>query len=301
MHANVTDMTRGVYRRLYAGARTGKRINQVSVEAELLFWRLHCVADDFGNLPGDPYLVRIEAVPLRREWDDLRVSQLLDELVTTVTDRPLVSFYDAAGERFIHISDFLNRQPGNRSGRRIRKYPPYPFEQDETRGETGSGESWGILGNPGESSAPQNQSHTQNQSESESENHTHPQTHSQSENESQAHSRSGESGGPGGPATDGLADIPGGEVGLSSISGNGGVGGLGPAIRRSLGPDYNRQIEVQSELAKIGVTGDVQRELYQRKDIMPELVRRERAKVQKCKDVDDLVAVLVHRLRNYGR
>jgi hypothetical protein len=42
------DLVRGVYCRIYASATKGRRINSVSIMAELLFWRLHLIADDFG-------------------------------------------------------------------------------------------------------------------------------------------------------------------------------------------------------------------------------------------------------------
>lgn len=292
-----TDLTRGVYRRIYAGARTGKRINQVSIEAELLFWRLHCVADDFGNLAGDTYLVRIEAVPLRREWDDAKVGNLLDELASIDPKRSLIRFYDADGERYIHISGFIQRQPGNRSGRRIRKYPASPFEDEELAASGNAGESGEVLRNPGEPSAPQNQ--TQNQSESESLNQT--QNHGESNDQYQDQVQRQH------VNVNGNSDVQGGISTPKSVgdsfyqSGDGGVGGLGPTLQRSLGPDLKRQLDVQSLLAKFGVIGNVQRELYQRNDITPAIVQREIASIQRNKDVEDPAAVLVHRLRNYRR
>jgi len=53
----IVDMTKGVYRRIYSSATRDRRINQLSLAAELLYWRLHCVADDFGSFEADPYLL----------------------------------------------------------------------------------------------------------------------------------------------------------------------------------------------------------------------------------------------------
>ena len=78
------------------------------------------------------------------------------------------------------------------------------------------------------------------------------------------------------------------------------MGGLRGALRSGLGKDFNRQLEVQSELAKLGVCGDVQRELYMRRDITPELVRKISTSVGKDNSVDDPAAVVVHRLRNHN-
>jgi len=127
--SRVVDLRRGIYRRLYSGVRTGRRLNACSVDAELLFWRLHAAADDFGNLHGEPELCRIDAAPLRREWDNGRVADLLDELAGT--DPPLIRFYTVDDERFVHICEFCDRQPANRDGRRYQRYPPDPFTPDE--------------------------------------------------------------------------------------------------------------------------------------------------------------------------
>lgn len=301
MSDNVCDMRRGVYRRLYAGMRMGRRINAVSVDAALLFWHLHTAADDFGNLSGDPYLCRIEAAPMRREWDDDRIGTLLEELASVTAEKPLIHFYDVDGERHVHICGFLERQPAGKNGRRIRKYPRSPFEDDELAAAAGPGESGGIQIIPGELSAPHIHTHTQDHSENE--NHTQPPNQHQSEYEIQTQGQHGN--GPTNETPSSVntpmtrAKVSLGTGSLSRTGGEGGVGGLGSALRRSVGQDLKRQLEVQKVLAEVGVAGDVQRELYQRKDITAAVVRRIWSKVQKCKDIDDPVAVLVHRLRNY--
>ena len=139
------DMRKGVYRRVYSGARLGRRINAVGVDAELLFWRLHMIADDFGNARADADLVRSEAAPRRREWDDERVGQLLQELA----DGRLIAVYEDDGERYLHILGFLKLQPANRSGRRLRRRPAWPGETRELAEAAG-----GTAGNPGEPMRP---------------------------------------------------------------------------------------------------------------------------------------------------
>src|SRR4051812_45421622 len=108
------DLTRGIYRRIYGGATKGRRINSVSMLAELLFWRLHCVADDYGAFDADPYLLRIVALPLRQEVTDALVARSLDELESAA----LVRLYSIGRDRYGVIANFTELQPANRNGKR---------------------------------------------------------------------------------------------------------------------------------------------------------------------------------------
>ena len=62
----VTDLTRGVYRRLYSGFIKGQRINKLSLQAEAWFWRVFAVADDFGNCEAEPELLRASTAGRRK-------------------------------------------------------------------------------------------------------------------------------------------------------------------------------------------------------------------------------------------
>ncbi len=130
-----SDMTRGIYRRIYAGFIYGKRINAVSLDTEMFFWRLHAVADDFGNFHGEPALIR-DATQGRRKFTVQLIDRWLDELVST----ELVARYSVGGDSYIHIVGFEVRQPANRNGRRIKRFPLFVA-------------SGGIQVNPGESCA----------------------------------------------------------------------------------------------------------------------------------------------------
>lgn len=129
------DMTDGIYRRVYAGFLTGRRINAVSLEAEAWFWRLHALADDFGNLQADPMMLVKLAAP-RRDISVAKCIELCNEL-----KRELIVEYAVAGERYFHVLGFESRQPAGKNGRRIRKVPA----------PVNPGESGGIQTNPGES------------------------------------------------------------------------------------------------------------------------------------------------------
>lgn len=116
MSTSTVDMTKGVYRRLYSGFIRGKRINRVSIGAEAWFWRLHALADDFGNLEADPNSLHVDMAP-RRRVTRAQCTRWVNELVK----EKLIRLYEVDGEHFIHIRDFLKYQPAGRNGKRIKK------------------------------------------------------------------------------------------------------------------------------------------------------------------------------------
>lgn len=131
----VTDLTRGVYRRIYSGFITGQRINKLSLSAEAWFWRVMATADDFGNAPADPDLCRA-ATAGRRSVTSKQIAAWLKEMKTV----GLITLYKAKGEWFLHVTGFEDSQPAGKNGKRIKRYPH-------------EGESGLIQMNPDESSA----------------------------------------------------------------------------------------------------------------------------------------------------
>lgn len=181
------DLTKGIYRRIYAGFLMGRRINAVSMEAEAWFWRLHAIADDFGNLPGDPDVLRSLASPRR----NITVKQVVS-WVSELENAALLRAYEFGSESYLHIDGFEFRQPGGRNGKRIKKVPPYKGGE-ESHSEDGSswgnpGESGGIPGNPGAAGKSQQHNHHH---------HHHPDSHSHSHSHHH-HQRGGAGGEPGG-------------------------------------------------------------------------------------------------------
>lgn len=135
----VTNMTHGVYRRLYSGATTGKRINSASLAAEFWFWRLHMICDDFGTFVADADLCRLAAAP-RRDITDRQVSLWLTELERV----GLIVLYKVGDDKYGQIIGFCDFQPAGKNGKRIRRYPV------PTSGvRVNPGESSGIQVNPG--------------------------------------------------------------------------------------------------------------------------------------------------------
>jgi len=114
----VTDLTRGIYRRIYSGFIAGQRINKLSLSAEAWFWRVLAVVDDLGNAPADPDLCRA-ATSGRRSVTRGQVSGWLKEMKTV----GLISLYKAKGEWFLHVIGFEESQPAGKNGKRIQRYP----------------------------------------------------------------------------------------------------------------------------------------------------------------------------------
>jgi len=116
------DMTRGLYRFLYAGLTRCRKVNSVTIFAELLLWRIHVVSDDFGNFEADAHLVLCNAFPRRRDLSERQVLVALDELVKA----DLITLHTINGDTFGHIVEFEEAQPARRNGRKIRRYPAQP-------------------------------------------------------------------------------------------------------------------------------------------------------------------------------
>jgi len=133
MTERVVDMTMGVYRRIYAGYISGRKINGVSVGAEAWFWRLNVVADDFGNYRADEDHL-VYAVGGRRVVTVAEVRGWMSELVRA----DLIFLYAIGTDKFFHINNFEIRQPAGKNGRRIRRYPEYvPGESGQIRPNPG--------------------------------------------------------------------------------------------------------------------------------------------------------------------
>lgn len=134
-------MTDGLYRRIYAGYLKSRKINKLSLQAEAWFWRLHSIADDYGNLHGDPVLIWKDASGRR----DITVKQA-EALTQEILDAGLAYAYYSDDDVFIHIVGFESKQPAGRNGKRIQKHPMHPDSPPSLPGESG-----GIQNNPRES------------------------------------------------------------------------------------------------------------------------------------------------------
>lgn len=116
----VTDLTRGVYRRLYAGFIKGRRINKLSLEAEAWFWRVMATADDFGNADAEAGLCFAATVGRRVGITQNQVEKWLEEM----GESGLIQMYtDESGDKYLHIVGFEVMQPAGKNGKRVCRFP----------------------------------------------------------------------------------------------------------------------------------------------------------------------------------
>src|ERR1051326_2126761 len=160
----VTDLTRGVYRRLYSGFIRGQRINRLSLPAEAWFWRLVATADDFGNGYADPELCHQATVGRRKKVTPTQIEKWLTEMQTV----GLLEFYEVKGERYFHLLGFEEWQPAARNGKRYMRFPGPSSDRDNS--EKTFGASGGIQSSPGESKHPHNQIQINNQDQNQKQN-----------------------------------------------------------------------------------------------------------------------------------
>lgn len=131
MKEEVTDLTRGVYRRLYAGFIKGQRINKLSLQAEAWFWRVLTTVDDFGNGEADPELCRAATAGRRLNVTKAQIARWLDEMAAA----NLIFFYSVKGEKYLNVLKFESWQPAGKNGRRIKRFPG-PEEASGNPGES---------------------------------------------------------------------------------------------------------------------------------------------------------------------
>jgi hypothetical protein len=122
----VTDLTRGVYRRLYSGFTKGQRINKLSLQAEAWFWRVLATVDDFGNGEADPELCRQATAGRRTTVTKSQIAKWLHEMESA----NLIEFYSVRGDQYLHVLKFESWQPAGKNGRRIKRFP----SPDESEG-----------------------------------------------------------------------------------------------------------------------------------------------------------------------
>lgn len=125
--AKVTDLTAGVYRRVYAGFIGGRRINSVPLKAEAWFWRLQAVCDDFGNAPADQMQMYFATIGRRADVTQAEVWNFYE----TCIKADLLREYTTSGDPFFHVVDFLIKQPAGKNGKRVRRYPESPWDLAE--------------------------------------------------------------------------------------------------------------------------------------------------------------------------
>ena len=105
--------------RLFRSCLTSRRVNGVSLQAEVCFYRMIQAADDYGILPADDYLLKTTLFPIR----NIRTADIA-RWFAECEQAGLIASYDGAdGHRYASIRNFDQKLSFKR-----RKYPAPPYE-----------------------------------------------------------------------------------------------------------------------------------------------------------------------------
>ena len=97
---------------LREGILDSRAVNSLSIEAELFYWRLLLVVDDYGRHEADPELLSVKCFPRRwRTYDGQMTDRCLTEASAVLTDdgHPLVLLYQVGNRKYLQISNFNQR------------------------------------------------------------------------------------------------------------------------------------------------------------------------------------------------
>ena len=101
-------------------------LNQVSIEADLLFERCIPHLDRDGRMPGHPAQVKSIALPLRSEYNNVIIDRCLGELM----EAGLVRWYVADGRPCLEFPGFENNQRGMKYDREAPSKLPNSESED---------------------------------------------------------------------------------------------------------------------------------------------------------------------------
>jgi len=110
------------------GILLSKRVNDLSMGAELFFHRVISVVDDYGRTEADPTLLRVAVFPRRlNEVTEPQIKLWLQEC--TAGDRPLITLYAVDGETYLQINNFNQRL------RQVKSRCPDPVSEPPATGQ----------------------------------------------------------------------------------------------------------------------------------------------------------------------
>lgn len=134
-----------------------EKLSLVSYPAETLYYRLLTRVDDNGNFTANPRVVFGQCMTLREDMTPKKVESLLEELATVTESgkKPLIEFYDAGGDRWLHITKFEDFQYLRPDRTATIKFPAHPNQmgpvvpttvnQTETSGKPNGNQGWPKL------------------------------------------------------------------------------------------------------------------------------------------------------------
>lgn len=108
-------------RLLKEGICTSDAINSLSSDAEVLFYRLLVVADDYGRMDARMQIIKSQCFPLKDSMTSSKIEKLIQELAVG----NLITFYKVSGKPFLYVNKWDQRQ------RSQAKYPD-PENSDES-------------------------------------------------------------------------------------------------------------------------------------------------------------------------
>jgi hypothetical protein len=121
-------------RLLREGICTSDPINELTPEAEVMFYRLLVVADDYGYMDARPAILKAQCFPLKDVATPTKIEQWLNALARV----GLIVRYESEGKPYLAIGKWEQRQ------RSRRKYPILPDDgllSDDCQTDDGLG--WG--------------------------------------------------------------------------------------------------------------------------------------------------------------
>lgn len=97
---------------LREGIIDSRAFNSLTDDAQLFYYRLMSIVDDFGRFEADPELLRVKLFGRSLDrWPLTRVSQSLADVSGVLTDdgHPLVTVYCVSSKMFLQINKFQQR------------------------------------------------------------------------------------------------------------------------------------------------------------------------------------------------
>ena len=125
-------------RYLKPGVRDSEAIDNLSPQAENIFYRLLVTVDDFGRFDARPAMIKAQCFPIKESVSINKCKELLEEL----SRANLILLYEAEGKPYLQMCKWDNIPRAKESkypaheGTCIQMYTDVPLTETETKTET---------------------------------------------------------------------------------------------------------------------------------------------------------------------